>query len=145
MGALYAPRRMELEALIRALVVEHATMRKGLQRAKEAAGKNDFGAVSRTLRELEPVFRQHIADEEAQILGLLVKQLGVKGAADEIRVFRQHKPIYQLMKKVEELAVMPTSELAANQAKLDTLFNEHTAAEEAGVFPRAVSLHRSNA
>lgn len=135
------PRKLGLDALIKVLVGEHAVMRKGLQRAKEAAEKHDFEAVGSALKGLEPVFKQHIADEESQILGLLIERLGVKGASDEISVFQQHRPIYQLMKNVTELAAMPAPELEANQAKLGALFDEHTAAEEERVFPRAMSFH----
>lgn len=142
--ARYRPRKLELEALIKVLVGEHTVMRGVLQRAREAAGKQDFEAVGGALRELEPVFRQHIADEESQILGLLIEGLGVKGAAAEIGIFQQHRPIYQLMKKVAELAAMAPAELEANHARLNALFDEHTAAEEAHVFPRATSLRSLN-
>lgn len=138
----YPLRRVGLEELINILVEEHTVMKGGLRRAKEAAGRQDFESVSRTLRELEPVFRQHVANEESQILGLLIECLGVKGAAEEIRIFQQHRPIYQLMKKVTDLAAMPAAELEANQAKLNALFDEHTAAEEQHVFPRAKSFGR---
>ncbi len=140
--ARYTPRRIDLEPLIKVLVEEHAIMREGLRRAKEAAGRQDFEDLSRALRELDPVFRQHIADEEAQILRFLIEQLGVKGAADEIKVFQQHRPIYQLMKRVTELAAMPAAELQADQVKLKAMFDDHTLAEEQRVFPRALSLLR---
>jgi hemerythrin-like domain-containing protein len=91
------------------------------------------------------MFRQHIADEESQVLGLLIQQLGVMGAEEEVKVFRKHRPIYELMKRLEDLAALPASELEANQAKLNSLFDEHTAAEEARVFPRAMSLSRQTA
>lgn len=86
--ARYPPRKLALDALIKVLVGEHGLMKEGLQRAKKAAGTHDFEAVGSALRELEPVFRQHIADEESQILGLLMERLGVEGATDEISVFR---------------------------------------------------------
>jgi hypothetical protein len=117
-GARFTPRIIDLAALIKVLVEEHAVMKDGLRRAKEAARRHDFDAMSRALKELDPVFRQHIADEEAQILRLLIGRFGVKGAADEIKVFQQHRPIYQLMKKVTELAAVPPAELQAEQAKL---------------------------
>ena len=117
-------------------------MKLGLERAHAAAERRDFEAVGNELRELESVFRQHIADEEAQILGFLIKQLGVKGAADEIKVFQQHRPIYKLLEEVTELAELSSGELEASQSKLNTLFSEHAQAEEASVFPRAISLHR---
>ena len=134
----FPPRRIDLEALVGLLVKEHAVMRDGLQRAKEAAARRDFTELSKELKRLDPVFRQHIADEESQVLRLLIDHLGVEGASDEIRVFQQHRPIYQLMKRVTELAAKPAAELEEDQAKLDALFEGHTLAEEQRVFPRAM-------
>jgi hypothetical protein len=138
----FAPRNLAFDALVGVLVEEHRVMREGLLRAKEAASRRDFEAVSRALRDLDPVFRQHIADEESQILRLLVGQLGVKGAAEEIRVFQQHRPIYQLMQSVGELASKEAVELEVEQSKLGTLFDNRTTAEEGAVFPEAPSLYK---
>jgi hypothetical protein len=134
------PRRMEVARLVGVLVEEHARMREGMLRAKGAAAERDFGAVSRALKEVDPVFRQHIADEESQILGLLIAKLGVKGAEAEIAVFRQHRPIYGLMQRIGELAGLSSAELEARQSELERLFEEHTSLEESRVFPRALTL-----
>ncbi len=139
-GARFPPRRMDLPALVGILVKEHALMRDGLLRAKRAAEQRDYEGVRRILGEIDPVFKQHIADEEAQVLGLLVARLGVKGAEAEIRVFRQHRPIYDLMTRVSKLAALSPSELEASQAELESLFEAHTASEETQVFPRALSV-----
>ena len=141
-GERYPPRNLGLEDLIAVLVSEHAIMKEGLRRAKEATERRDFDSVSKALKELDPIFRQHIADEESQILRLLISKLGVKGAAEEIRVFQQHRPIYRLMEKVARLANLPTAELEADQTELNALFDEHTAAEELHVFPRVASLQK---
>jgi hypothetical protein len=136
----FTPRRLDFTALVGVLVEEHSMMRKGLDEVKELARRRDFEGVRRVLDELDPVFRQHIADEEAQILGLLIDKLGVKGAESEILVFRQHRPIYQLMKKLDELAAMSSVDLEKNQVDLQRLFDEHAIAEESRVFPRAMSV-----
>jgi len=136
-GAAISPRKIELEALIRVLVEEHAKMKEGLGRVREATAEQDFSSASLELKELESVFRQHIADEEARVLRLLIDKLGVKGASEEIRVFQQHKPIYQLMQKVKDFAALSASELEANQARLAALLDDHTLAEEQRVFPKA--------
>ena len=139
-GESFRPRDTDLEALLVILVKEHALMKEGLRRAREAAERRDFESVSLALKELGPVFRQHIADEEAQVLRFLIGQLGVEGADYEIKVFQQHRPIYQLMEGVARLAAMSAAELGSNQAKLDALFEEHTRVEEQHVFPRVASL-----
>ncbi len=131
---------MELDSLVKTLVGEHVAMREGLGWAREAAHRRDFEGVGRALRAVDQVFRQHIADEESQILGLLIAKLGAKGAEAEILVFRQHRPIYGLMEKVKELASRSAAELEESQEELDNLFETHTLAEEASVFPRALSL-----
>lgn len=142
-GERFRPRDLDLETLLVVLVKEHALMRDGLRRAKDAAERRDFESVSLTLKELDPIFRQHIADEEAQILRFLIGQLGVEGADYEIKVFQQHRPIYQLMEAVARLAAMSAAELESNQTKLDALFEEHTRAEEQHVFPKVTSLRKN--
>jgi len=137
----YLPRKIPFDDLIRVLVAEHNLMKEGLRRAKEAAERNDFEGASRALKQLDRVFRQHIADEEGQIIRLLVGELGVKGAEDEIEVFRQHRPIYRLMQTVAELASKEESELGTEQAKLNDLFHDHATAEEERVFPKALSCY----
>lgn len=126
--------------MVRVLVMEHAEMKDGLRRASESAARKDFLSVGRTLKDLDPLFRQHIADEEFEVLGLLIRTLGVKGAEKEILVFRQHRPIYSLMLKVGELAALSSEELEARGAELERLFAEHAKAEEGEVFPKAMSL-----
>ena len=139
-GRRYPPRKLTLDALIATLIEEHVLMRGCIRRAREAAARKDFEKVREELQKVDPVFRQHIADEEAQILGVLIREVGVKGAEQEIRVFQQHRPIYILMKKASDLASKSTAGLEASQAELEDLFELHTKAEEERVFPRAGSL-----
>jgi hypothetical protein len=136
----FAPRGMEVGALVKVLVEEHKVMKKGLLRARDAARAGDFGGATQALRDVVPVFRQHIADEEAQILGLLVRRLGAKGAEEEIAVFRQHRPIYALMVKIGELAASSSAELEGRQEELEKMFEDHASLEETRVFPKAASL-----
>jgi hemerythrin-like domain-containing protein len=133
------PRDLPIDELIRTLIEEHRKMRELLRLAKEATDKSDFGAVSRDLKLLDPIFKQHIADEEAQILRFLIGDLGRKGAEEEIRIFQQHRPIYRLMQTVSELASKEAMDLGSEQAKLDALFDDHANAEELLVFPRALA------
>jgi len=134
-----ALRRMELDDLVSLLVSEHEQMRRGLGTVKDAIRSKDYISAAKELTGLDEVFRQHIADEEGQILRLLIDALGVKGADDAIKVFRQHRPIYALMETVKKLASLQPDELEKKQDELQVLFERHTALEEGGVFPRALS------
>jgi len=133
---------MEFEELIAVLVAEHAEMKKGLAQVKQAISNKDFASASRVLGELDRLFRQHIADEEAQVLRILLDAYGVDGANEAIIFFRQHRPIYDLMEKVKKLAALPIEELASSEDVLRQLFEEHTLAEESHVFPKAIETYR---
>ncbi len=133
---------MEFEELISVLIAEHAEMKKGLVDVEKAVSNKDFSSASKILQELDSLFKQHIADEEAQVLRLLIDAYGVKGAEDAITVFRQHRPIYDLMESIKRLASLPAEELSSREGDLKRLLEEHTLAEESRVFPRALSTHR---
>ena len=136
---------MEFEELISVLVAEHGKMKRGLADVEQAVVGKDFPSASKILRELESLFKQHIVDEEAQVLRLLIDAYGVKGAEDAIAVFRQHRPIYNLMEEVKKLASLAPEDLAEREAELRTLLYEHTLAEETTIFPRAVTTHKERA
>lgn len=143
-GGQSLPRKLPLGALIGRLVEEHLSMKAGIQRVRDAASRKDFEGVRAELQRIDPVFRRHIADEESQILGFIIGRTGVKGAAEEIKVFQQHRPIYTLMKRIGELSSRSPAELEASQGELEELFELHTKAEEEKVFPRASSLERES-
>jgi len=133
---------MELDELISVLVAEHGKMKNGFAEVERAASKKDFESAAKILKSLDAMFRQHIADEEAQVLKLLIDAYGVRGAEDAIVVFRQHRPIYDLMEKVKKLASLPSHELATSEGELRRLFGEHALAEESRVFPWALSTNK---
>jgi hemerythrin-like domain-containing protein len=135
-------RKMGFEELISVLIAEHAEMKKDLADVKQAITKKDFSSASKILVNLDRLFKQHIADEEAQVLRILIDAYGVEGAEDAIRVFRQHKPIYDLMEEVRKLASLSVEELASDEHRLRRLLEEHTLAEESRVFPRAISTYK---
>jgi len=139
-GSSYRPRNLPLAELIKTLVAEHGVMQEGIERIRKASDHGDFEEVSKALKDLDEVFRQHITDEEAQILRLLVAELGAKGAEKEIMIFQQHRPIYGLMQTISELASKEAKSLASENLKLARLFDDHTKAEEERVFPRSLEL-----
>jgi hypothetical protein len=134
------PRKMDLVRLVDVLVGEHIQIRESLVRVKESTAKGDFGSASAELKRVDCVFKRHIEDEESTILRMLIGELGVEGAKEEIRVFQQHRPIYNLMQKVARFASLPAGELVASQDELKALLEEHTRAEEERVFPRALAV-----
>lgn len=135
---------MEFEELISVLIAEHTEMKRDLAEIKQAVSKRDLLYASRVLRDLDRLFKQHIADEEAQVLRILIDAYGVKGADDAIKLFRQHRPIYDLMEEVKKLASLSSEELASDEDRLLQLLEDHTLAEERRVFPRAISTYKEH-
>jgi len=140
-----APRRLAFEDLISVLISEHAEIKRKLTELKKSTETKDFTHAAAILKDLDQLFRQHIADEEAQVLRILIEAYGVKGAESAIVVFRQHRPIYQLIQEVGKLASLPPGGLAVNEVKLRKLLVEHTQAEETHIFPNALSASGSKA
>ena len=133
------PRQLPFADLISVLTSEHAEIQRKLAELKESTETNDFTRAAAILRDLDQLFRQHIADEEAQVLRILIEAYGVKGAESAIVVFRQHRPIYRLIQEVGKLASLPPEGLVMNETKLRALLIEHTQAEETHIFPNALS------
>lgn len=106
---------------------------------EKSVDRRDYSSSAMTLERLDRLFRQHIADEEAQVLRFLIGAYGVKGANEAILVFRQHRPIYLLMTEVKELVSLSPEELASNEAKLKSMLETHARTEETDVFPMALS------
>ena len=136
-----APRKIGFEELISVLIAEHAEIRKELVNLKRFVENRELSSAAEILGELDRLFRQHIADEEAQVLRLLIEAYGVKGADEAIVIFRQHRPIYQLMEEVKRFASLSPEELALNEASLRNMLEEHTQAEENRVFPKALTAY----
>jgi hypothetical protein len=78
------PRRIEFEELISALIAEHVEIRKKLADIKQSVASREFPTAAMTLGDLDRLFRQHVADEEPQVLRLLIETYGVSGAEDAI-------------------------------------------------------------
>jgi len=135
------PRRLAFADLISVLTSEHAEIRWKLTELKGSTETKDFTHAAAILKDLDQLFRQHIADEEAQVLPILIEAYGVKGAEQAIVVFRQHRPIYLLIQEVGRLASLPPEGLATNETKLGALLIKHTQAEETHIFPNALSTY----
>lgn len=133
-------RKMELRELVDLLVCEHGQMYQGLEDLGLALAEGDFERAGRTLTSIEAVFKQHILDEEGTILRVLIDSLGVRGAQEAIEVFRQHRPIYALMKGLAEFSKLSVAELASKREALQRLLKEHTTSEEGRIFPMSLAL-----
>ncbi len=132
-------RSMPLDQLVSTLVSEHAKIKSGLVEARHALDAKEYARAKEALAEVERTFRQHIVDEEGQILRILIEVYGREGAESAIAVFRQHRPINALMEAVGRFASLSPEELSRNEDELLELLDDHTMAEESRVFPAVLS------
>jgi hypothetical protein len=139
---MVSPRRLPLGELVAVLVSEHAKIVGGLARARDDILAGDPVGARKELTEVVCTFKQHIADEEGQILSLLLDAYGKEGSEDAVRVFQQHRPIYALLRAVDAFSQLPTEKLSTSGAELARLLDDHTRAEEERVFPRALEARR---
>jgi hemerythrin-like domain-containing protein len=133
-------RALPLDLLISTLVSEHLEIKNCLLNVRRAIKSSDFEGAKADLANVDKLFRQHIADEEGTILRLFIGTLGRKGSEEAIRIFQQHRPIYQLMESIKRFSELPTVELEKRQDDLMELLDRHTGAEERDIFPEAQSL-----
>lgn len=130
---------MDLQDLIATLIEEHRQMNDLVRELRAALSDQERSLAPELISRLVMIFKQHIADEESQILKILIESYGVRGAQDAIDVFRAHRPIYSIMQRLENLADLSHDELNSRQDELRELLSSHTSAEEGSVFPQTLA------
>lgn len=136
------PRKMELDELISVLITEHIQIKSGLEALRNKLAAKDFASAKDVLSEVKGVFSRHIADEEAQVLRILIDAYGVKGANEAIEVFRQHRPIHDLMETIEHFSDLSALELESKEVELRSLLDKHTKIEESRIYPWTLSTYK---
>ncbi len=91
MTRIITARRIGLEDLVSTLLKEHEEFRQRLTELEEASGDKD--RCVEIVSKLDEALRQHIVDEEATVLRVLLDAYGRDGGVDAIKVFKQHRPI----------------------------------------------------
>ncbi len=88
-----------------------------------AIAEEDYVTGAGLLQEFNPYLRQHIIDEEARVLKLLLEAYGRQGAEEAIKVFQQHKRIHNAIEEMRSLASTSPSLLVGKRAALDCLLD----------------------
>jgi iron-sulfur cluster repair protein YtfE (RIC family) len=139
--ARLAPRPMDLTRLISTLIQEHGDVRRRMQDLGGTLMAGNSARAAELLEGLDWDLRQHIIDEEAQVLKHLIRVYGRDGAERDIKTMQQHRSIHRLMEDVgERLPAWSDADLSW-YVELDSLLREHFKQEETQVFPRALEAH----
>jgi iron-sulfur cluster repair protein YtfE (RIC family) len=129
------PRSLELFELIDVLLKEHEDIKKDLLDLKDAVDKKDYAKVNEIIIKFNQYLNQHIIDEEATLLKVLLNRYGREGSQDAIRVFQQHIRIHQLIDEIKSLLDSSPELINIKREELANLLFEHFGKEEDYVFP----------
>ncbi|MCS7145081.1 MAG: hemerythrin domain-containing protein [Nitrososphaerota archaeon] len=136
------PRRLELQELIRVLVEEHGRVKALLTRLNGLLQEGRYGEAAEELVNFKPYLDQHIIDEEASILKLLLEEYGRMGAERAVKVFQEHREIHRLISEMQSLASSSPERLAELRDGLRDMLERHFRAEEGEIFPWALETYR---
>lgn len=136
------PRKLELEELLKILVEEHGKVRSLLRRLNTHLQQDRYAEAAEELKEFKPYLDQHIIDEEATVLRVLIDSLGKKEAERAVKVFQEHRQIHQLISEMQSLATTEPERLAEMRNRLGEILEKHFRAEESDVFPLALESYK---
>ncbi len=136
------PRKLELGELLNMLVEEHRQVKSLLNRLNTLLQEERYAEVAEELNNFKPYLDQHIIDEEATVLKVLLDAYGREGAERAIKVFQEHKEIHQLISEMRSAALSSPEGLAEKRDRLRTVLERHFRAEEEEVFPWALDTVR---
>ncbi len=129
------------EAFVASLVEAHGDIRRRLETIGTALKKQDSALAITSLRELREALDQHVVDEEARILKVLIDAHGREGAQDAIRTMQQHRSVHKLINDMLDTLPRSAEEAHKKHAELEKILREHFEAEERRIFPWALETH----
>lgn len=135
------PRKLELEQLVTLLEEEHRKVESELGAAAELISAGNVDGLSLLLQSLDGELMQHMLDEEASVLAVLIKAYGRNGSADAIRVFKEHVRIREMILEIRKKLEVDPAKCAALKKELESFMLEHFKKEDAGIFPLALEAN----
>lgn len=140
-GESRTARPLEFPDLVAALTREHGELRRRFKDINAALDAGNRLRASALTRDLCDDLRQHIIDEEARVLRLLIDTYGRQGAGEAIKVFQKHRPIRAVIKAMEQIPPKTPEALRQRTDELERLLLGHLVEEEERVFPWALETY----
>lgn len=131
---------MKLEDLTGMLITEHEAMRETLLKIAILLNDGKFEEAYVLEKELESILRQHILDEDSQLLKFIIEVKGRQDAGDSIRVFQEHRRIMKLLAELEDWRRESFQELKGNFDEFSHTLKAHMRSEESLVMPEVLKL-----
>ncbi|MEM3832656.1 MAG: hemerythrin domain-containing protein [Thermoprotei archaeon] len=141
------PRQYELEELISVLLKEHKMIMNDITELKNAINEKNHEKINEIFTRFDSYLNQHVIDEEARLLKILLDSYGRGGSKEAIKVFQQHLKIHQLINNIKTLVntsleSLNAEELNAKEIELNEMFKLHFEKEEKEIFPWVIETYK---
>ncbi len=136
------PRKLELEQLVNLLEGEHRKVESDLKAVAAMIAARDQDNLGSLLQSLDEKLLQHMLDEEASILAVLIKAYGRERSAEAIKVFREHVRIREMMTGLRKKFEGDPVKCMESRNELESFMLEHFKKEDVRIFPLALETQR---
>ena len=135
-------RSLEFEELVSALKDEHGGVKRRLAELGDVVAARKYAKASELVPGLCDALRQHIIDEEAKVLKVIIDAYGRERAGEAIRIAQRHRVVHRKIEEMEKLAARTPGMLGPRVVELRGLLEEHFKDEEERMFPLALEAYR---
>ncbi len=134
------PRELPVNELIEKLKEEHATLPAIIDDAIITYKTGNLSGAFPVIADVRETLSQHIIDEEAVLLKLLLDKLGKEASEPYIKILQEHTKIMKLVEQSVESTYTGWTETENNLNTLKEELAGHHKQEEEVFYPKVISL-----
>ena len=134
------PRELPVNELIEKLKEEHASLPAIIDDAIITYKTGNLSGAFPVIADVRETLSQHIIDEEAVLLKLLLDKLGKEASEPYIKILQEHTKIMKLVEQSVESTYTGWTETENNLNTLKEELAGHHKQEEEVFYPKVISL-----
>ncbi len=138
------PRELPVNELIEKLKEEHANLPAIIDDAIITYKTGNLSGAFPVIADVRETLSQHIIDEEAVLLKLLLDKLGKEASEPYIKILQEHTKIMKLVEQSVESTYTGWTETENNLNTLKEELAGHHKQEEEVFYPKVISLLRES-
>ncbi|MCW6158024.1 MAG: hemerythrin domain-containing protein [Thermoplasmatales archaeon] len=138
------PRELPVNELIEKLKEEHANLPAIIDDAIITYKTGNLSGAFPVIADVRETLSQHIIDEEAVLLKLLLDRLGKEASEPYIKILQEHTKIMKLVEQSVESTYTGWTETENNLNTLKEELAGHHKQEEEVFYPKVISLLRES-
>ncbi len=134
------PRDLPIRELIEKLKEEHQNLPAIIDDAIITYKTGNLSGAFPVIADVRETLSQHIIDEEATLLKLLIEKLGKEASEPYIKILQDHPKISKMVEKSVESTYTGWTETEGDLTQLKEALSEHHKQEEEVLYPKVLSL-----